>query len=405
MNKVIDVKRQEEAFEKLTNYTINDKLGNNIEIIDGLTYSPKDVVNNSTGLGVLRSSNIKNNSLNLDDLVRVNIKELKKESYSKENDILLCVRNGSKNLIGKNTLINKKLYNFTHGAFMTVIRSDEYKYIYSLLNSSVIKKEIDKDLGATINQITKNNLKNFNYNRHINKIHRTKIANFLTSLDELIQKQEEYIEELKVQKKGYSHKVLDFKLRFNKYNVKLQNTRIKDIAQYGNGDTLEKKVVNYCTDKNMISLNSISILGKLKNNLKQLVDVTNPLIKGDLVMVLSDVATGDFLGKTAIIDKDNKYYLNQRIARLRVNENIVPEYVRYQLNNNQGYFKLRGQGSNQKNLSKADVENFIFKLPKYEEQQKIGNFLSTLDDKIELQEQKLEQLKQKKKYYLNKIFQ
>ncbi len=182
---MIDIKRQEEAFEKLKIFTQKEKLGNCINIIDGLTYSPNDVVDNSSGLGVLRSSNIKNNTLNLDDLVRVNIHGLKETSYTKKNDILVCVRNGSKNLIGKNTLINENIPNFTHGAFMTIIRTDEYKYTYSLLNSTVIKREIDKDLGATINQITKSNLKKYIYNKHTEKNHRDIIANFLSSIDNL----------------------------------------------------------------------------------------------------------------------------------------------------------------------------------------------------------------------------
>ena len=72
----------------------------------GLTYSPDDVVD-SKGLLVLRSSNIRNGSLVYEDNVFVN-KEVKEELLTKENDILICARNGSKSLIGKNALITSK---------------------------------------------------------------------------------------------------------------------------------------------------------------------------------------------------------------------------------------------------------------------------------------------------------
>ncbi|EGQ2725574.1 restriction endonuclease subunit S, partial [Staphylococcus pseudintermedius] len=48
--------------------------------------------------------------------------------------------------------------------------------------------------------------------------------------------------------------------------------------------------------------------------------------------------------------------------------------------------------------------NFILGLPEYKEQQKIGDFFSKLDQQIELQGQKIENLKQRKKGLLQKMF-
>ena len=101
------------------------KLGEVGEIINGLTYSPKNI--NTKGVLVLRSSNVKNRTLKFDDNVFVLT-----ESFNpvKENDILICVRNGSKRLIGKNVIIDKENEGVAFGAFMTVYRSTFNSFLY-----------------------------------------------------------------------------------------------------------------------------------------------------------------------------------------------------------------------------------------------------------------------------------
>ena len=77
-------------------------LGEIGETIIGLTYKPSDVVENN-GTIVFRSSNIKNGEIDYSDLVRVN-KPIKDRIITTENDILVCARNGSQRLIGKNAI-------------------------------------------------------------------------------------------------------------------------------------------------------------------------------------------------------------------------------------------------------------------------------------------------------------
>ena len=79
-------------------------LGQLGEVLSGLTYRPTDI--SDEGTLVLRSSNIQERVLCFDDNVYVNIEE-KEYKPVFENDILICVRNGSKSLIGKNALDRK----------------------------------------------------------------------------------------------------------------------------------------------------------------------------------------------------------------------------------------------------------------------------------------------------------
>lgn len=168
----------------------------------GLTYTPDDVVDSENGILVFRSSNIQNGRIAYDDNVYVD-KELKEKNYVKLHDIVVCVRNGSKSLVGKNALVTESDLNATWGAFMSVIRAKQnYEFIHQYLNSTFFKKEMYKDSGtATINQITTamlNGCKLF----VPSLAEQQKIADCLSSLDEVIEKQKATLAVWEELKKG-----------------------------------------------------------------------------------------------------------------------------------------------------------------------------------------------------------
>lgn len=168
------------------------------ELISGLTYSPNDVCEN--GLLVLRSSNIQNGRIVLEDNVYVR-EDINGANLSLENDILICVRNGSKKLIGKNALIPKGMPLCTHGAFMTVFRSDFAKFVIQLFQTDVYEKQVAADLGATINSINSNHLKKYKF--FVPKLQeQEKIANCLSYIDNLLEAQHDKIKKLKDHRNG-----------------------------------------------------------------------------------------------------------------------------------------------------------------------------------------------------------
>ena len=134
------------------------KLGDIGNIVSGLTYSPDDV--REDGMLVLRSSNIYDRLLKFDDNVFVEASDLKFNPVQ-EGDILICVRNGSKSLIGKNTIIPKSAEGLAFGAFMSVFRSEYNNYLFQLFDTDLYNRQIHDNLGATINSINGSDLKNF----------------------------------------------------------------------------------------------------------------------------------------------------------------------------------------------------------------------------------------------------
>ncbi|MFD1174785.1 restriction endonuclease subunit S [Paenibacillus puldeungensis] len=178
---------------------VKKSLGQLGELVSGLTYSPDDI--RESGLLVLRSSNIKNNVITLDDNVYVRT-DISGANHSVENDILICVRNGSKALIGKNAIIPKGMPLCTHGAFMTIFRTKFSKFVFQLLQSNSYEKQVKADLGATINSINGSQLRKYVFYIPKDIKEQEKIANCLSDLDTLITSQAEKIESLKVHKKG-----------------------------------------------------------------------------------------------------------------------------------------------------------------------------------------------------------
>lgn len=126
------------------------------EYFNGLTYKPTDVSNEGTV--ILRSSNIQNSSLDLNDIVKVK-STIKDKLFVRENDILMCSRNGSARLVGKVALIPKLNEKMAFGAFMMIIRSHEYsQYLYSYFQTNAFRASIVSGATTTINQITNNML-------------------------------------------------------------------------------------------------------------------------------------------------------------------------------------------------------------------------------------------------------
>lgn len=129
----------------------NEKLLNHVQLVQGLTYTPEDV--SISGTLVLRSSNIQNKRLSLEDNVYVRT-SVPHEKMICAGDILICVRNGSADLIGKNCVL-PDLINTTFGAFMSVLRGDTTGFIAKVFDSSIVQEQVRSRTSATINQITK----------------------------------------------------------------------------------------------------------------------------------------------------------------------------------------------------------------------------------------------------------
>ncbi|MDB8991493.1 restriction endonuclease subunit S [Bacteroides fragilis] len=127
------------------------KLGDIAQSNIGLTYKPTDITDN--GIPVYRSNNIRDRKIDKSDLVRVNAPILEKQ-FLNIGDLLICVRNGSRRLIGKCAIIEELDEATSFGAFMAVCRSEYNQWIFNLLNTIYFDRYLDDSNSTAINQIT-----------------------------------------------------------------------------------------------------------------------------------------------------------------------------------------------------------------------------------------------------------
>lgn len=168
------------------------------EAVIGLTYEPGDISDEEDGTLVLRSSNVQEGKITLDDNVYVK-KAIPKHLRTRAGDILICSRNGSRALIGKNAKIDRRSEGMTFGAFMTVFRSEMSEYLYWVFNSDLFTFQSGAFLTSTINQLTVSNLYSFaialppaDEQRHICEY----LENEVSALDLLISKVDKAISRL-----------------------------------------------------------------------------------------------------------------------------------------------------------------------------------------------------------------
>jgi len=186
------------------------RLGEIGECFIGLTYDPNNVKSN--GLLVLRASNIDNNGLKFDDNVFVDV-EIPEKLIVRKDDILICVRSGSRDLIGKCALISTNVKDMTFGAFMSIFRTQFSHFVFYQFQSGLVKKQIYENIGATINQITNKNLKSFQIPFPKDENEQRAIATVLSDMDAELAALEQQRDKTKAIKQGMMQELLTGRIR------------------------------------------------------------------------------------------------------------------------------------------------------------------------------------------------
>ncbi|QHH98869.1 restriction endonuclease subunit S [Acinetobacter dispersus] len=150
----------------------------------------------------------------------------------------------------------------------------------------------------------------------------------------------------KNQHKYYCEQLLGFEDEMIEWKV------LGEVANFTNGKGHEKDIAE---DGEYIVVNSkfISTNGRVaKYSNKQIC----PLFINDILLVMSDLPNGKALAKTFIVDADDRYTLNQRIAGISVKNKseLLPEFLYYFLNRNPQLLKC-DNGVDQTNLRKDQI--------------------------------------------------
>ena len=247
-----------------------------------------------------------------------------------------------------------------------------------------------------------------------------KISTFFSKLDRQIELEEQKLEKLKEQKKGYMQKIFSQELRFKDENgnayPEWKERKFSELLSYSSNG-VDKKINKNHDIAYMV--NYMDVFKKTKLNTKNrdlLMEITatkiqkekNNLKKGDILFTPSSETREDIAKSTVVFeDLDNTVY-SYHLIRLRpLDSNIFSlKYSNYLSEQNfiSKQFRRLAQGAQRYTLTKEHFENIKLNLPHIKEQEKIGAFFSKLDEVINKQSQKIDELKLRKQGFLQKMF-
>ena len=306
--------------------------------------------------------------------------------------------------IGRKGTIDKPI--FLTGKFWTVdtlfythsFKNSVPKFIYSIFQRINWKLYNEASGVPSLSKSTIEKIKIFIPSKH----EQEKIASFLISIDTRIEQLTKKEALLQQYKKGVMQKIFNQEIRFKADDesefCEWEEKSLNELVEFSNGKAHENDI-DESGDYIVVNSKFISSNGTVKKYSNSQIA---PLYKNDIVMVMSDVPNGKALSKCYLIDENNKYTLNQRICSLRqtINNN---KFLIYLINRNK-YYLAFDSGVGQTNLRKDEVLNLKLKVPCLEEQNKIANFLSSIDCKIEQTQKQLESSKEFKKALLQQMF-
>ncbi|WP_371971995.1 restriction endonuclease subunit S [Acinetobacter sp. AL9] len=286
---------------------------------------------------------------------------------------------------------------------------------FSLKTSNVRKQLIQGGKTATMTTIGQKEVGNCQLDIP-SKEEQTKIASFLSAVDEKISQLTQKHELLSQYKQGMMQKLFSQQIRF----------KADDGSEFGEWDFIElgtatdvTKLAGYEFTKHIVykdSGNLIALRGlNVKNNKLDLSDVKY-IDDSDLKMLgRSKLYIDDLIftyvgtiGDVALIQENEKFYLAPNVARIRANKELLNPVYLLQYFNETSFRRNEIEKfiatSSQPALSMTNIRKFHIAKPCLEEQTKIANFLSAIDQKIEVVAQQIEQAKTWKKGLLQQMF-
>ena len=243
-----------------------------------------------------------------------------------------------------------------------------------------------------------------------------KTTSFLNALDKKIEQLKQKKRLLEEYKKGIMQKIFAQELRFKNENGNefpvWEEKKLGSIGEtYGglSGKTKENFGIGrpYIQYKQVFDDSKIDItrceLVEIRENEKQ-----NKVQFGDIFFTVSSETPNEIGMSSVLLDYIDEMYLNSFCFGFRANslEELNPYFSKYLFRSEvfrNEIIKL-AQGSTRYNMSKVQLLKIEINLPVIKEQEKIANFLATIDDKISRTQAQIVQTQQYKKGLLQNMF-
>ncbi|WP_338596248.1 restriction endonuclease subunit S [Clostridium baratii] len=339
----------------------------------------------------------------------IDISKIKEESFCKNSDLIFADASEDYDDIGKaielRNICNSKIVAGLH----TILARDNKGITASgfkgfmLLNESVRKQIKILAAGAKVLGISKTNLSKVKV-KLPSLEEQSKIANFLSNVDNIIEEQEGKVKDLEQYKKGMMQKIFKQEVRFRDENggeypeweEKFAGDMFYNISDKNHNGKLE--VLSVTQDKGVILRKDLDI--DIKFDLESVKNYKK-VKAGDFIISLRSFQGGFELSNIEGIVSPAYTVFNFK------EEKNNYKYFHYIFKSELFIRKLSAliYGIRDgKAISFNDFRTMKLKYPCLEEQTKIANFLSNIDNIIEKENKKLEDLKLWKKGLLQQMF-
>lgn len=240
------------------------------------------------------------------------------------------------------------------------------------------------------------------------------IAGYFRSLDHLITLHQRKCEETKKLKKYMLQKMFPQngqsvpQIRFAGFTEDWEQRKVSNVAEIIAGGTPSTKENSYWEPKEIPWLSSGEVHKKyitFTDDMISQIGMNNSsakMVAKDSVLIAL-AGQGKTRGTVAI----NRIPLttNQSIAAMTFNEDFIPEFVFYNLENRYDELRRMSSGDGSRGgLNKQLVGDIEIPYTEKEEQEKIGSFFESLDHLITLHQRKRAELQNIKKYMLQNMF-
>ncbi|MCI8634594.1 MAG: restriction endonuclease subunit S [Eubacterium sp.] len=232
-----------------------------------------------------------------------------------------------------------------------------------------------------------------------------KIADFLSSIDDIIKVQEEEISVFEEQKKGIMQKLFNREVRFKADDEseypEWKEKKLFNIGAIITGTTPSTKNEKYYSDK-YLWVTPADIEGKeISNSQKKLSE--DGLKKGRIIPANSVLVTCiASIGKNAILREMGS--CNQQINAITPNNEYNVDFLYYLLCFNENMLHANAGRGGMEILNKDQFSKLSMLFPCIEEQKKIADCLTAYDEVTQIKKGKLETWKEIKKGLLQQMF-
>ncbi len=376
------------------------------------------------GLPILRSNNISDGVLNVKDIKYWHLIDDQGTDLNNyilaENDILVNFINSIAQ-IGKTALFKNYLKRntiFTTNILRLSTSSEvDSRFLFYNFNTLQYFDYIKSITKPAVNQASFTTKEFNNYLVNVPSLaEQIKIVNNFEQIDfgiALLKKKKTLLE---IYKKGMMQKIFNQEIRFKDENGKdfgkWEVTAIKDLPIYisdGNyGEQYPKASEMKSEGIPFIRANNIKNSQLVQDDMKYIdPELHEILTSGHLREHDIIVTTRGDIGSIAYVTKEfDNANINAQICLLRTSKNVNSKYLFQVLSTGESkkQFNDLQTGSALKQLPKGNLKKISFKIPCIEEQSKIANFLSAIDDKINLVAVQIEKMEKFKKGLLGEMF-